>query len=563
MSVVRAQEHRVHELSVRFPDLVEALRALSLFRAAEVRAAIHAPPYATGSSQSPPQDYHAQAPRRLQAAVGEACAALVRRREAGLLRHAARNGDGFIMSLLRPVAVPVAGQDPKPLVHGVDSLGGLVQTSCVVSDAGELLCIDHTPDALAFGRPISLGWLVPGASVCRPLSKSEFASQFRSQEAGSHSPADPHRRRLFGCAVYVFPTCGVGGCCDGGREVVLLASSLEGFSGLRKAVRDWLAANRSPDIVAPLAPCGASANSKTNRKLSEFNGQCGPFNRQKKTGESEKCSDGMKSKECKRTPVVASLPCATAQQPPYFQRPLLHCTAASVEVENALDAANTALEAMNAASLRLRLALAATANSITEDGTHICTSAHPGFGSVLSVSGGALPMQVAILSYFSSSPPHTHAPKSLYSQSLFSLSCSHVIIKSTQQAILKLFMPRNTSPLIAESCKVCSMLTHKFKFQEPGSQGKSGQQGVVPGIDTVSMQNGSYGIGSLLPHQTDSESRIGSGLQHGGISRISTGFLVGGIRVEGLQGVELGTVFERSSEISGLGRDRPAAMLPR
>ena len=143
MSVVRAQEHRVHELSVRFPDLVEALRALSLFRAAEVRAAIHAPPYATGSSQSPPQDYHAQAPRRLQAAVGEACAALVRRREAGLLRHAARNGDGFIMSLLRPVAVPVAGQDPKPLVHGVDSLGGLVQTSCVVSDAGELLCIDH------------------------------------------------------------------------------------------------------------------------------------------------------------------------------------------------------------------------------------------------------------------------------------------------------------------------------------------------------------------------------------------------------------------------------------
>ena len=62
-----------------------------------------------------------------------------------------------------------------------------------------------------------------------------------------------------------------------------------------------------------------------------------------------------------------------------------------------MDAANTALEAMNAASLRLRLALAATANSITEDGTHICTSAHPGFGSVLSVSGGALPMQVAIL----------------------------------------------------------------------------------------------------------------------------------------------------------------------
>ena len=171
--------------------------------------------------------------------------------------------------------------------------------------------------------------------------------------------------------------------------------------------------------------------------------------------------------------------------------------------------------------------------------------------------------QCRLPSYFSSSPTHTHAPKSLYSQSLFSLSCSHVLIKSTQQAILKLFMPRNTSPLIAESCKVCSMLTHKFKFQEPGSQGKSGQQGVVPGIDTVSMQNGSYGIGSLLPHQTDSESRIGSGLQHGGISRISTGFLVGGIRVEGLQGVELGTVFERSSEISGLGRDRPAAMLPR
>ena len=260
----RIQADRVQELHHRFPELLAALRELAVFSASEARCT--KPPQLalfsnSGLNITVPTDR--AAPRHLQAAVDEAKAALVRRRETELLLPYAASSGGCIILLLRPLPLGTSillAETPASLTRNCAEIADLVSTSCTVSQSGDILCLDHTPDALSADKPLSLGTLVPGASTIRVLRESELAIHFPKSSSWCHfanTQVQPEnlsqRRSLFGCAIRVFPAdvseeaaataCSGTTNVRGGQDIVLLASTLEGFSSLRKAVRDWLAAH--------------------------------------------------------------------------------------------------------------------------------------------------------------------------------------------------------------------------------------------------------------------------------------------------------------------------------
>jgi hypothetical protein len=257
----------VEEVAERFPVFLDGLRKLCSYRAIEASYAA-LPSHASRSADAV---HPARLPRRLLAAVDEARAALVLQREAVLLGPTSASGasvrcggGGRIVQLLR-VADGEAGGGRRQ---------GLMAASCVVGAGGELLYMDHTPAGLGADQAACLGRLVPRSSVCRVLREAEIHAEYAGLDGDGG-------RRLFGCAFLLFPPAGEAfaaaaggagpdatayhssplaggsgwglGSGDGrqaGREVVLLASSLEAFSSFRAAARDWLAAHeRLPALL--------------------------------------------------------------------------------------------------------------------------------------------------------------------------------------------------------------------------------------------------------------------------------------------------------------------------
>ena len=246
-ALLSQQAHHSTELRRRFPDLLGALYILADYHAVEARCAAAA--MAAANAAEPDESEAQQSiPRRLQVAIDEARIALVRRRETEVLLPAAGRDNATALVILLPAA-----EGPSPRMGEIDSSlrgGGRRQlrcVSCVVSSLGELLYLDHTPEALAADRPVSLGRLVPGASSCRALREKEIHSAFYPWlERGTTVP-----RRLFGVEIRLFPTAPVSAVTSltavpmggDGTDIVLLATSLDDFNLLRATFREWLADN--------------------------------------------------------------------------------------------------------------------------------------------------------------------------------------------------------------------------------------------------------------------------------------------------------------------------------
>ena len=183
---------------------------------------------------------------------------LLRRREREVLAPACGSADPEIVTLLRyvdngsqppPAArVPTGGAAGSGHGHGAGSRS----VSCAVSQAGEVLCLEHSPEGLAAARPISLGFLVPGRSLLRILGRD---AERASQRAG------PVPRQTLGCELFLFDSplpdtsaCVVEG--DGGGDAAGSPWSLFG----RRPSSDTLRAKEGSNQTAGGAcvkPAGA------------------------------------------------------------------------------------------------------------------------------------------------------------------------------------------------------------------------------------------------------------------------------------------------------------------
>ena len=91
------------------------------------------------------------------------------KKKSALLAAVGPEGCDEVMKLVRPV--------PLPAPAGGGNRGGVEwrNLSCVVTEAGELLCIEHTLEGITALGPQSLGFVVPGRSRCRALARGEVS----------------------------------------------------------------------------------------------------------------------------------------------------------------------------------------------------------------------------------------------------------------------------------------------------------------------------------------------------------------------------------------------------
>ena len=177
----------IDDLHSHYPIVVQKLRELCVLRALECKVNGMLPMPAEVASVGMEQ-------LKLNIRISQLQRDLLRRKETEVLRPAAADdGSGVMHFMLLPDANSTAGISGSAESDAARDAGWL-SVSCVVSGAGELLCIEHSAAGLGMEGAQSLGFVVAGRSVCRALSTKEVAAYI----------PDPGRM-LLGYAVTVFP----------------------------------------------------------------------------------------------------------------------------------------------------------------------------------------------------------------------------------------------------------------------------------------------------------------------------------------------------------------------
>ena len=213
------------ELEARHPGAAERLRELCAIKSLHKRMASSA----TTVDGPDIRRRDSAPPCPLQMRCERLKAELLHRREAELLVPLTGEVCPDILPLLRRAPAGSAGSSRSLLGRAAPAGAELQSVSCVLSERGELLCVEHSLAGIAAGRATSLGLLRPGGGGLRVLGREELA---RFGGGG--------RRRIFGLALRLLPPeaepCGsrlAGGLRrpsvteEAGREVELFTWSPE------------------------------------------------------------------------------------------------------------------------------------------------------------------------------------------------------------------------------------------------------------------------------------------------------------------------------------------------
>jgi hypothetical protein len=153
-------------------------------------------------------------------------------KEQNVLLAATGAPDGRVLKLF---TVPAMGT-----VSGGGNETQPTNLSCVLSDKGELLCVEHNTEGVTGSAAGSLGFVRPGQSTYRVMESDEVRTHV--VRAGAS--------QIFGCCVLVFDSACSDVCAvaNTGREVFAFSWVEEELDGLVEVLDEALGSTASKQI---------------------------------------------------------------------------------------------------------------------------------------------------------------------------------------------------------------------------------------------------------------------------------------------------------------------------